>query len=132
MSRFDIPPALALKDASEKHTKGIVLTRIKVDMKTQRFRQVEYRVCEFKLYWPQFNSDVSPVLKYEQLSIHTSGKLSAIVQMVTFQSWLYAHKFMTKDRLQHEFEVEVQRYQLLKGSQGVLEFKGIVQAGGIL
>lgn len=130
LSRFDIPPAL--KYASEENAKGVVITRMKADMKTPGFRQLEYRVCEFKPYQPRFNSDVWPVLKYEELSVHTSGKLASNVQIVTFEGELYAHKFMTKDSSQHEFEVEVQRYQLLKGSQGVPVFKGVVQAGGIL
>jgi hypothetical protein len=39
---------------------------------------------------------------------------------------------MTRDVPHQEFEVEVQRYQSLKGVQGIPEFKGLVQSGGVL
>jgi predicted Ser/Thr protein kinase len=123
-SRFDIPPALNF--ASEQNAKGVVITR-KAD--TQRPR-VQCRVCDFKPYRPQFNSDVSPVVKYEELSV--SSKLASNVEIVTFEGELYAHKFMTTDSSQYEFEAEVERYQSLKDCPGVPEFKGVVQAGGIL
>jgi serine/threonine protein kinase len=130
LSQFDIPPAL--KYAYEVNAIGVVITRTKADLKTPRIRQHEYHICEFKPYRPQFNSDVTPVLKYEELSVHTSRKLALNVQIVKFEGELYVHKFMTNDSSQHEFEGEVQRYQLLKSSPGVPEFKGVVQAGGIL
>jgi hypothetical protein len=125
-SQFDIPPALEY--ASQENSKGVVITR----MTAPRPRQPQYRICEFKPYQPRFNSDVSPVLNYEELSFHSSGKLALNVQIVTFDGELYAYKFMTKDSSQHEFEVEVERYQLLKGTQGVPVFKGVVQRDGIL
>jgi hypothetical protein len=51
---------------------------------------------------------------------------------VTFKEEWFARKLMTTDSSQYEFEAEAERYQLLKGSPGMEEFKRVVQTGGIL
>jgi hypothetical protein len=66
------------------------------------------------------------------LSIQESGKLGSNVELVTYEGKLHVYKFMTRDIPQQRFEVEVQRYHSLEGVQGIPEFKGLVQSGGVL
>ena len=112
---------------------GVTITRTKPNAEGSPFDiKTDFRVCQFKPYHPQFNSDVNPVIKYEDLVPRPDSRLAANVQVVTFENQLFVHKFMSEESEQCEFEAEVERYQMLKGCEGVPEFRGVVRRQGLL
>lgn len=95
---------------------GVTITRTKSEGCDSK---LGFHVNPFKSYHPRFNSDVTPVIKYEDLVLHPVDHLAANIQVVTFENQLFVYKFMNKDSEQCEFEREVERYQMLKDCDGV-------------
>src|SRR5436190_408726 len=123
----------AMEYACRLQATGVTITRTKPNAEGSPFDiKTDFRVCQFKPYHPQFNSDVNPVIKYEDLVPRPDSRLASNIQVVTFENQLFVHKFMSEESEQCEFEAEVERYQMLKGCEGVPEFRGVVRRQGLL
>jgi hypothetical protein len=88
----------AMQFALSQNATGVTITRTKANPEvSQPAIKLDFHVCQFKPYHPRFNSDVEPIIRYEDLVLHSSRVLTANIQVVTFENKLFAYKFMSEE-----------------------------------
>jgi serine/threonine protein kinase len=118
----------ALDFALQRKASGVRIVR---DVVT---RQLRMETCDFIPFVPHFNSDLEPVVDWEDLKHLDSPhhRFPSHLRLVSFRGKLLAFKFMDRDREQCEFEAELRRYPMLKDCDDVPKFEGLVRKDGKL
>jgi hypothetical protein len=126
LDAHEIGLRVALDFAFEKDVYGVEIIR-------DPERRCQLRVCEFKPLQRHFNSDLRPIIEYEDLrEVPTPHvEFPSHLRLVRVGGHLVMFKSMGERGEQCEFEAELKRYGTLKGCKQVSQFKGLVRKDGL-